>query len=319
MGCGSSSDAPEGPRTVVVFGATGLLGSSVARALLEDPFRFKVKCVTRRSSSDKARKLAELGAIIVTADLDDPKSLERAVDGADTMFLTTHYWEDKNKEKEVIRGLNAIDAAVHANIRHLVFNGSELVKKYVGRECAHLDSKAGIEEYIREVGSKAGRAGITYTIIRLPFWYENFFTIFKPHKIKHGVYAIALPLEDNDIEAISVEDVGECVATIFNKPKLYAGKTIGLTAGRLTMKAVVEGFNKQFSNRKFEDPKIRCKDFERFQFVGAKDLAVMFDFFTSPHCVRDYKLTKKLNSDIRSFDKWLYHSREIIDEELKKD
>jgi len=61
MGCGSSTDAPEGPRTVVVFGATGLLGSSVARALLEDPFRFKVKCVTRRSSSDKARKLAELG------------------------------------------------------------------------------------------------------------------------------------------------------------------------------------------------------------------------------------------------------------------
>lgn len=45
----------------------------------------------------------------------------------------------------------------------------------------------------------------------------------------------------------------------------------------------------------------------------------MFDFFTSDHCVRDYKLTKKLNSDIRSFDKWLYHSREIIDEELKKD
>lgn len=43
------------------------------------------------------------GAIICTADLDDPKSLERAVDGADTMFLTTHYWEDKNKEKEVIR------------------------------------------------------------------------------------------------------------------------------------------------------------------------------------------------------------------------
>jgi hypothetical protein len=25
MGCGSSTDAPEGPRTVVVFGATGLI------------------------------------------------------------------------------------------------------------------------------------------------------------------------------------------------------------------------------------------------------------------------------------------------------
>lgn len=312
MGCGSSTDAPEGPKTVVVFGATGLLGSSVARALLEDPFRFKVKCVTRRSSSDKARKLAELGAIIVTADLDDPKSLERAVEGADTMFLTTHFWEDKNKDKEVIRGLNAIDAAVHANIRHLVFNGSELVKKYIGKECNHLDSKAGIEEYIREVG-------ITYTIIRLPFWYENFFTIFKPHKVKHGVYAIALPLEDRDIEAVSVEDVGECVATILNKPKLYAGKTIGLTAGRINMKMIVDSFNKNFEHRKFEDPKIRCKDLERFQFVGAKDLAAMFEFFMSPDCIRDFKLSKKLNSEMRSFDKWIHHSKEIIEEELKKE
>lgn len=312
MGCGSSTDAPEGPRTVVVFGATGLLGSSVARALLEDPFRFKVKCVTRRSSSDKARKLAELGAIIVTADLDDPKSLDRAVEGCDTMFLTTHFWEDKNKEKEVIRGLNAIDAAVHANIRHLVFNGSELVKKYVGKECNHLDSKAGIEEYIREVG-------LTYTIIRLPFWYENFFTVFKPHKVKHGVYAIALPMEGNDMEAVSVEDVGECVATIFNKPKLYAGKTIGLTAGRISMKTIVDSFNKYFENRKFEDREIRCKDFERFQFVGAKDLAAMFEFFISPNCIRDYKMTKKLNSDMRSFDKWMHHCREIIEEELKKE
>ena len=69
MGCGSSTDAPEGPRTVVVFGATGLLGSSVARALLEDPFRFKVKCVTRRSSSDKARKLAELGMRLYNTNL----------------------------------------------------------------------------------------------------------------------------------------------------------------------------------------------------------------------------------------------------------
>ena len=71
MGCGSSTDAPEGPRTVVVFGATGLLGSSVARALLEDPFRFKVKCVTRRSSSDKARKLAELGIYYIHTQIQD--------------------------------------------------------------------------------------------------------------------------------------------------------------------------------------------------------------------------------------------------------
>ena len=45
----------------------------------------------------------------------------------------------------------------------------------------------------------------------------------------------------------------------------------------------------------------------------------MFEFFISPNCIRDYKLTRKLNSDMRSFDKWMHHCREIIEEELKKE
>ena len=81
------------------------------------------------------------------------------------------------------QGLNAIDAAVHKGLTHVVFNGSENIKKSIGKECAHLDSKAAIEEYLREVG-------VNYTILRLPFWYENFLTVFRPHKVKHGVYAI---------------------------------------------------------------------------------------------------------------------------------
>lgn len=43
------------------------------------------------------------GAVIVNADLGETKSLEKALEGADIMFLTTHYWEEKNKEKEVIK------------------------------------------------------------------------------------------------------------------------------------------------------------------------------------------------------------------------
>lgn len=61
MGCGSSFDASDGPRTVVVFGSTGLLGGAIARRLLQEPFLYKVRCVTRRSSGEKARELAEHG------------------------------------------------------------------------------------------------------------------------------------------------------------------------------------------------------------------------------------------------------------------
>ncbi|KAJ8321623.1 hypothetical protein KUTeg_000094 [Tegillarca granosa] len=165
MGCGSSLSEPDEPYVVVVFGATGYLGGAVARRLLEEPFRYRVRCITRRSSGEKAKRLAELGAVIVIADLDEPPSLAKALDGADFVFLTTHFWEDKSKEKEIVRGLNAIDACVTAGVKHVIFNGSENIKKHIGKECGHLDSKAAIEEYIKEVGKEIYHRRFIYNIV----------------------------------------------------------------------------------------------------------------------------------------------------------
>ncbi|XP_022288133.1 nmrA-like family domain-containing protein 1 isoform X5 [Crassostrea virginica] len=311
MGCGSSFDASDGPRTVVIFGSTGLLGGAIARRLLQEPFLYKVRCVTRRSSSEKARQLAEHGAVIVNADLGETKSLEKALEGADIMFLTTHYWDERNKEKEVIKGLNAIDAAIQCGVKHIIFNGSENVKKIIGKECNHLDSKSAIEEYIREVG-------INFTILRLPFWLENFYSVFKPHKLKHAVYAVALPLEGCELDMMSVEDVGEVIASILRRPRQYYGKTLNLSAEALSMENIVDTFNRHFDNRKFTDPKIRVKDMEKFQFPGAKDLAAMFEFYQSGEAVRDIKLTRKLNPHAMTFDRWLSENRDKVEEALRE-
>ncbi|XP_033727783.1 nmrA-like family domain-containing protein 1 isoform X5 [Pecten maximus] len=321
MGCGSSMDSFDEPKTVVVFGATGLLGGSVARALLNDPFKFRVRCVTRRTNSDKARELAELGAVIVNANLDDTKSLEKALVNADAMFLTTHFWEEKNKQKEIVQGLNAIDAAVSCGVSHIIFNGSENVKKIIGRDCSHLDSKFSIEEYIREVGeSPTQDEGLNYTILRLPFWYENFYTVFKPYKLKYGVYALALPMEDGILDCMAVEDVGECVYDILCKPKLFYGKTLGLCADRLSMTNIVDTFNKHFDTMKFKDPKIKIRDYENFKFAGSKDLAAMFEFYRDgTSVVRDIKVTKKLNSRTKSLDKWLDENKDYVEGAIRED
>nr|XP_022288068.1 nmrA-like family domain-containing protein 1 isoform X2 [Crassostrea virginica] len=330
MGCGSSFDASDGPRTVVIFGSTGLLGGAIARRLLQEPFLYKVRCVTRRSSSEKARQLAEHGAVIVNADLGETKSLEKALEGADIMFLTTHYWDERNKEKEVIKGLNAIDAAIQCGVKHIIFNGSENVKKIIGKECNHLDSKSAIEEYIREVDNPSvdvtglnhvmpgNKTGINFTILRLPFWLENFYSVFKPHKLKHAVYAVALPLEGCELDMMSVEDVGEVIASILRRPRQYYGKTLNLSAEALSMENIVDTFNRHFDNRKFTDPKIRVKDMEKFQFPGAKDLAAMFEFYQSGEAVRDIKLTRKLNPHAMTFDRWLSENRDKVEEALRE-
>lgn len=312
MGCGSSSEfSDDEPRTVVVFGATGLLGGAVARALLTDPLHFRVRAVTRRPSSEKARKLAEEGAVIVTANMNDIASLEKALDGANAMFLTTHYWEDKTKEKEIVKGLNAIDAAVHKGLTHVVYNGSENIKKTTGKDCGHLDSKAAIEEYLREVG-------INYTILRLPFWYENFLTVFKPHKVKHGVYAIALPMEEEPLDMMSVADVGACCLSIFNRPRFYSSRTLSLGADRLTTAEIAKAFSKHIFNKKFIHPKVRVKDFEMFDFPGSKELAAMFDFYMTGSVIRDIKLTKRVNPHVRTLDRWLHDEGEELENILKE-
>ena len=63
------------PKTVVVFGATGTQGGSVAKALLNDPRtaqQFKVKAVTRDPSKPAAKVLAEQGAEVVQASFSSP-------------------------------------------------------------------------------------------------------------------------------------------------------------------------------------------------------------------------------------------------------
>ena len=74
-------------RPIAVVGATGLQGGATVRALLgaDAP----VRALARRSDSDAARALTELGADVVAADLDDPESLRAAFTGVDGVFAMT--------------------------------------------------------------------------------------------------------------------------------------------------------------------------------------------------------------------------------------
>jgi uncharacterized protein YbjT (DUF2867 family) len=69
-------------RIIAVVGATGRQGGGLARAILDDPAgRFAVRAITRRPDSDAAKALADRGAEVVTADLDEA-SLTKALRGA---------------------------------------------------------------------------------------------------------------------------------------------------------------------------------------------------------------------------------------------
>ncbi|KAK4098908.1 NAD(P)-binding protein [Parathielavia hyrcaniae] len=88
----SASGIDNGTKLVVVVGATGNQGGSVARRFLQDP-RYAVRGLTRDQSSVAAQELAMLGVETVRADLDDVESLKAAFAGANIIFSVTNYWE----------------------------------------------------------------------------------------------------------------------------------------------------------------------------------------------------------------------------------
>jgi uncharacterized protein YbjT (DUF2867 family) len=67
-------------RLILVSGATGQQGGAVARSLLERGFG--VRALTRNPEKPEAKELADLGAEVVSGDLEDRSSIERVLEGA---------------------------------------------------------------------------------------------------------------------------------------------------------------------------------------------------------------------------------------------
>src|SRR5260370_17082736 len=70
--------------TVVVTGSTGKQGGAVARGLLERGH--KVRAVTRDPDSSQAKLLANAGATVVAASLEDTAAIPTALGGATSPF-----------------------------------------------------------------------------------------------------------------------------------------------------------------------------------------------------------------------------------------
>jgi NAD(P)-dependent dehydrogenase (short-subunit alcohol dehydrogenase family) len=158
-------------KIIVVIGATGNQGSSVAHTFLPLPY-WHVRAVTRNPTSSASQALAALGAEVVTADLSDPTSLFQAFKGANTIFLNTDFWEtyiiagtaaasgrgDTGKspgkqsfETEVSHGKNAADVAADIpSLEHLVYSALAPMKRHSkGKyQSDHWDSKATVVDYI---------------------------------------------------------------------------------------------------------------------------------------------------------------------------
>ena len=113
-------------KTIAVVGAAGATGGGLARAILADPEGgFACRAITRTPDSAAARALADQGATVVRADLDDVDSLVSAFEGAYGAFCLTSFFEHFDAEREATQSANLARAAAAARVGHAIWSTAE--------------------------------------------------------------------------------------------------------------------------------------------------------------------------------------------------
>ncbi|SMO52369.1 NmrA/HSCARG family protein [Solitalea koreensis] len=291
-------------QTILVIGATGAQGGSVARHLLKDN-RFKVRCFTRNEHSEKALALKAAGAELAVGDLDDKESLFKAMKDCYGVFGLTITKFDEHFDNEYQQGKNLIDAVFQSHIQHFVFSALPYAKKLSNEQYAvpHFDTKAQLEEYARELMPNT-------TFVHVAFYYENFLNFFHPKKGEDGNYHFGFPQGDTKLSGVSVEDAGGVINVIFNRPDEFKGKVVGIVGDDITPDEYAEVMSAGF-DKHVKYSHILKEVFAGTDFHGALDIANMFEFTRNyiKNRQADLELSRSLYPQIKSFKTWLEENK----------
>ena len=309
-------------KIIAVVGATGAQGGGLVRAILDDKNGpFTARAITRNVNSDKAKALADTGAEVVAADLDDAKSLKQAFEGAHGVFCVTNFWEHFKPEKEISQARNMAQAAKDAHIKHVIWSTLEdtresiplsddrmptLMGKY---KVPHFDGKG-------EANAIFTQLGVPTTFLVTSFYWENFIHFgMGPKKGADGKLAITLPLGAKKLAGIAAEDIGKTAYAIFEDGDEMIGKTVGIAGGHLTGEQMAKSLSKALGQPVAYNA-VSPAAYRAFGFPGAEDLGNMFQFnseFEQDCCdARNISETKSLNPELQTFDRWLGENKSRI-------
>ncbi|KAK9315524.1 hypothetical protein V1524DRAFT_447164 [Lipomyces starkeyi] len=187
-------------RLLVVFGATGQQGGSVANFVVSDPElskQYKVRGVTRDPSKPAAQTLQQKGVEVVKGDLNDERSIKQALQGAHIA-----------KSREVRQGKAIADEAVAAGAQYFIYSTESHAGKISGGKYLvdAYDAKADLEQDFM----------------------QNFGGMLAPRPAGDGTYAIAnIHTPEAKFPWLDVvDDTGKFVGAILAEPEKYEGKTM---------------------------------------------------------------------------------------------
>src|SRR5919205_4279127 len=219
-------------RKILVTGATGQQGGSLARLLLQK--KHKVYALTRNTQSAAAQDLRNRGANIVKGDLDDSDSLKRAVKDVESVFLMGAPFED-GTEGETRRGKLMADIAKENKVEHLVYSSVANADKNTG--IPHFESKYKIEQHIKNLG-------IPHTIIGPTFFMEN---LLGPG-LEQGQLALPLP-QSTSLQQSALQNIAEFLALVLERRKPFLGNRIDIASDEVSGEQAAEILSNVLGNK----------------------------------------------------------------------
>lgn len=309
-------------RVIAVVGATGAQGGGLVHAILDHPEAgFTARALTRTPDSEKARALAGRGAQVVAADLDDPPSVRRAFEGAYGAFCVTNFWEHFDPDRELAQARGQAEAAAAAGVRHAIWSTLEDTRELVPLDddrmptlqgkwkVPHFDAKGEADRFFRE-------QNVPTTFLLTSFYWENFIHFgMGPRRNEDGTATLALPMGDRRLASMSAEDIGKCAFGIFRRGGELIGRTVGIGGGHLTGSELAAAMGAARGETiRYQDVPVEV--YRGLGFPGAEDLGNMFQVYQEfeGHFAqtRDLALSRELNPELQSFERWLERHAALI-------
>lgn len=308
-------------KIITVLGSTGAQGGGLVGAILDDPDgSFTVRAITRDAGSGKARALAERGAEVVEASLEDEGSLRAAFEGAHGVYVVTNFWESMSADVELAQAAAAARAAEAAGVGHVVWSTLEDTREVIAVSdprvpvlqdrytVPHFDAKAEADAFFRD-------SGVPTTYLRTTFYWEGFTQGSGPQRGDDGRLVFTLPIGEARLSGIAARDIGRTAYGVFAAGDDYVGRTVSIAGEHLTG----EQYAAAFAAALGEPVDYRPLTHDQFRSLGlpaGDELGNMFQFYVEGEHdfvgARDLDLVRTLNPRLQTFRDWLSEHIEAV-------
>jgi uncharacterized protein YbjT (DUF2867 family) len=190
---------------ILVTGANGQVGGALVEELVRRGERTRAMVRTQ----ERAARLAARGVEAVVADFERPKSLPRALDGVDRVFLMSR--DDPNQPM--------MEAAL---IEVATREGVERIVK-LSASGARPDNPVALMRWHAQAERPLEDSGLEHTILRPQLYMQNFLR-FGPSIAAEGRFAA--PMGDRRLALVDVRDVARVAAAALIE-EAHAGAAYG--------------------------------------------------------------------------------------------